>query len=170
MFKTIVWGTDGSELADSALDLVRELARQDGSRIVAVHVNELLYNRLNSSLPLADEPDVEDRIARQVEALRSEGFDATLEVRSGARDVATLVAGAARDVDADLIVVATHGRGGLKTALMGSVARALCHTAARPLLVVPASERSETAREPLSGRADCDWLIAHPERGSFAGR
>lgn len=137
MFETIVWGTDGSELADSALDLVRELARQDGARIVAVHANELLYNRLGSSLPLAAEPEVEQKIARQVEALRREGFDATLEVRSGGKDVATLVAGAAKDVDADLIVVATHGRGGFKTALMGSVARALCHNAGRPLLVVP---------------------------------
>jgi len=137
MFKTIVWATDGSELADSALDLVRELARQDGSKIVAVHANELLYGRLGGSPLLLDEPELEEKIGRQVEALRSDGFDAAIEVRSGSKDVATLIADAAKDVDADLIVVATHGRGGLGAALMGSVARALCHVAGRPLLVVP---------------------------------
>ncbi len=51
--------------------------------------------------------------------------------------MATLIAQAAEDVDADLIVVATHGAGGFTAALMGSVARALCHTAKRPVLVIP---------------------------------
>jgi nucleotide-binding universal stress UspA family protein len=137
MFKTIVWATDGSELADVALDTVRELARQDGSRIVAVHANELLRGRFGGAPVFADEPDLEEKVRAQVEELRSVGLDATLEIRSGSKDVATLIADAARDVDADLIVVATHGRGGVTAALMGSVARALCHTAGRPLLVVP---------------------------------
>ena len=137
MFKTIVWATDGSELADFALDTVRELARQDGSKIVAVHANELLRGRFGGGPVFADEPDLEEKIRAQVEELHSVGLDATLEIRSGSKDVATLIADAAGDVDADLIVVATHGRGGMTAALMGSVARALCHTAGRPLLVVP---------------------------------
>ena len=137
MFKTIVWATDGSVLADGALDHVRELARQDGSKIVAVHANELLRGRLGGAPLLADEPELEEKIGKQVEELRSGGLDATLEIRSGTKEVATLIADAAEDVDADLIVVATHGSGGLTAALMGSVARALCHTARRPLLVVP---------------------------------
>ena len=137
MFKTIVWATDGSELADAALDTVRELARQDGSRIVAVHANEQLRGRFGGAPVLADEPELAEKIREQVEELRKVGLDATLEVRSGSADVATLIARAARNVDADLIVVATHGRGGVTAALMGSVARALCHTAGRPLLVVP---------------------------------
>lgn len=137
MFKTIVWATDGSELADAALDHVRELARQDGSKIVAVHANELLHGRLGGSPALADEPELEEKIGKRIEELRKDGFDATLEIRSGNKDVAKLIAEAAEDVDASLIVVATHGAGGLTAALMGSVARALCHTARRPLLVVP---------------------------------
>jgi nucleotide-binding universal stress UspA family protein len=137
MFRTIVWATDGSVLADSALDHVRELARQDGSKIVAVHANELLRGRLGGAPLLADEPELVEKIGKQIEELRSAGLDATLEIRSGTKDVAMLIADAAEDVDADLIVVATHGSGGLTAALMGSVARALCHTARRPLLVIP---------------------------------
>ena len=78
-----------------------------------------------------------EKIARQVEELREAGIDASLEIRSGSHDVATLVARAAEDVDADLIVVATHGRGPVQAAVMGSVARGLCHAAHRPVLVVP---------------------------------
>jgi nucleotide-binding universal stress UspA family protein len=137
MFRTIVWATDGSELADGALEYVRELARDHGSRIVAVHANELLRGRFGGAPLLADEPDLREKVAKQVDELKSVGIDVTLEVRSGSNDVATLIAEAAEDVDADLIVVGTHGHGGFTAALMGSVARALCHTAGRPVLVVP---------------------------------
>lgn len=145
MFETIVWATDGSELADGALEHVKELARIHDSKIVAVHANELLAGRFGGAPLFADEPDVREKVARQVEALRAEGLDAQLEIRTGSHDVATLIAKAAEDVDADLIVVGTHGHGGLAAALMGSVARALCHTARRPVLVVPPSRLIEPA-------------------------
>jgi nucleotide-binding universal stress UspA family protein len=154
MFKTIAWATDGSELADKALDHVRELAEIHGSRIVAVHANQLITGRGGGGPVLADEPDLRDKIADQVEELRKAGFDAKLEVRSGHHDVATLVETAAEEVDADVIVVGTHGHGGVAAALMGSVARGLCHTAHRPVLVVPpatrVAERSEDKAEELA--------------------
>ncbi|HEY5660366.1 MAG TPA: universal stress protein [Gaiellaceae bacterium] len=137
MFKTIVWATDGSELADGALEHVRELARLHNSQIVAVHANELLQGRAGGSPVFADEPELEQKIAKQVEELRAVGVDARLVIRTGTKDVAKLIADAADEVDADLIVVATHGHGGIAAAIIGSVARALTHTAGRPVLVVP---------------------------------
>ena len=141
MFKTIVWATDGSELADRALENVRQLAEIHGSRIVAVHANQLLTGRGGGGPVLADEPDLRERIADQVEELRKAGFDAKLDVRSGHHEVAKLVESAAEEVDADLIVVGTHGHGGVAATLMGSVARSLCHISSRPLLVVPPPTR-----------------------------
>jgi nucleotide-binding universal stress UspA family protein len=141
MFRTIVWATDGSELADGALEQVRELARIHNSRIVAVHANEVLRGRAAGAPLLADEPDLREKIGTQVEELRKVGVDATLEIRTGSRDVPVLIAKAADEVDADLIVVGTHGRGGFTAAVMGSVARALCHTAGRPVLVVPPPQK-----------------------------
>ena len=149
MFETIAWATDGSELADKALEHVRKLAEIHGSRIVAIHANELLTGRAGGAPLYADEPDLQEKIAGQVDDLRRTGFNAELKVRTGSKDVAKLVANAADEVDADLIVVGTHGRGGVTAALLGSVARGLCHTSHRPVLVVPpalrADERSEDA-------------------------
>lgn len=147
MFETIAWATDGSELADSALGHVRELAQIHGSRIVAVHANELLTGRAGGSPLLADEPDLQKKIGAQVEELRSAGFDATLKILSGGEDVAKLVARAAEEADADLVVVGTHGRGGVKAAVLGSVARTLCHTSHTPVLVVPRSDRVEASSD-----------------------
>ena len=130
---------------------------EDGSRIVAVHANELMRGRSSGYAALADEPELEEKIAKQVEELRSVGIDATLEIRGDTKSVATLIAEAAEEVDADLIVVATHGSGGLKTALMGSVARALCHTAKTPGARDPAGEEARAgSREgrPASQRSE----------------
>ena len=143
MFETIVWASDGSELADQALEHVRSLAEIHGSRIVAVHANEVLIGRAGGAPALADEEDIRQKLGRQVEELRAAGFDARLEVRTGSQHVATLVERAASDVDAGLIVVGTHGRGGVRAALLGSVARGLCHTARRPVLIVPPAEAIE---------------------------
>lgn len=143
MFKTIAWATDGSELADSALEHVRQLARIHGSRIVAVHANEVLRGRYGGAPLFADETDIREKIEAQVEELRSAGFDTGLEIRSGADDVARLIDRAADEAGADLVVVGTHGRGGVTATLLGSVARALCHTSRRPVLVVPPADRVE---------------------------
>ena len=137
MFETIVWATDGSDLADGALEHVVELAQVHHSRIVAVHANELLAGRYGGAPLSADEPEMREKIAQQVEELQAAGFDTELEIRSGSHDVATLIARAADDVNADLIVVGTRGHGVLVAALMGSVARGLCHHAHQPVLVVP---------------------------------
>jgi nucleotide-binding universal stress UspA family protein len=137
MFETIVWATDGSELADRALPYVTELARANGSRIVAVHANELLRGRFGGAPLLADEPDVREQIAEQIDGLKADGFDVELKIASGTTDTADLVAHAAKDVGADLIVVGTHGHGGFKSAVLGSVARGLLHASSCPVLAVP---------------------------------
>ncbi|HVM56694.1 MAG TPA: universal stress protein [Gaiellaceae bacterium] len=137
MFETIVWATDGSDLADRALPTVTELARVHGSRIVAVHANELLRGRYSGTPLLADEPDIRDKIEQQLTELKADGFEVELNVASGTEDVAALIARAAVNVDADLIVVGTHGHGGFKSAVLGSVARGLLHTATCPVLAIP---------------------------------
>jgi nucleotide-binding universal stress UspA family protein len=137
MFETIVWATDGSDLSDGALAHVVEIAQANQSKIVAVHANELLAGRYGGAPLSADEPEMREKIAEQVEGLKKAGFDAELEIRTGSHDVATLIARAADDVNADLIVVGTHGHGVLAAAVMGSVARGLCHHAHQPVLVVP---------------------------------
>lgn len=137
MFETIVWATDGSELADRALEQVKELARLHHSKIVAVHGNELTELISGRAPALTDEPELHAKIARQVEELVGEGFDAELRVESGPGDVSDLVATAARDIGADAIVVGTHGHGGFKAAVLGSVTLGLLHSAGCPILVIP---------------------------------
>lgn len=152
MFETIVWATDGSELADRALQTVTDLARVHHSKIVAVHANELLYGRYGGAPLLTDEPELREKVERQVAELVADGFDVELELPSGGNDAAVLIAKAAEDVGADVIVVGTHGHGAIAAALLGSVARGLLHAAHCPVLAVPplrgaAGEKTENLPE-----------------------
>ena len=139
MFKNIVWATDGSESADRALALAKELASTYRAKLFAIHSDEHLVGGRSGGVPvLADEPDVRARIRAQVETARTEGYDASLEVvRSSAGRTAHVIADFAHDVDADVIVVGTRGHSPLAGALLGSVTQGLLHVASCPVLAVP---------------------------------
>ena len=81
MFETIVWATDGSELSDSALPLVTELARAHGSKIVVFHANELFHGgRMSGGPVFADEEELQAKIQKQIDDLSDAGFTAELKV------------------------------------------------------------------------------------------
>ena len=156
MFDTIVWATDGSELADATLPLVTELAGIHGSKIVTVHVNEQLRGgRFAGGPVLADEEELRLKIEGQVADLRAAGFPAELEiVESRRHDTAALIAEAAGQAAADLIVVGTRGHGTAGALIHGSVARDLSHVAHCPVLTVPPIGREvpeEHERHALTG-------------------
>ena len=67
--------------------------------------------------------------------------DVPLKVVNGTHAVPELIATAAREVEADLIVVGTHGWGGFRETMLGSVARGLLHEAFCPVLSIPPETR-----------------------------
>jgi len=145
MFRTIIWATDGSDAADGALAFTEELARALGSKIVAVHATHLVSGGFNGGASLAEDDDVQRKIKGQVEGLRSRGLDARLNVRlSPHKDTPHAIVEAAEDHEADLIVVGTHGKGGVPSALFGGVAKRLARLASCPVLVVPAHVKIRT--------------------------
>ena len=65
-----------------------------------------------------------------------------------AGDPAAKIATVARDEDVDLIVMATHGSGGLTRLTMGSVATSVLHRAATPMLLVrPVATRQSATNQ-----------------------
>jgi nucleotide-binding universal stress UspA family protein len=152
MFKTILWATDGSETAALALPYALGLAEPDKAKLVVAHIREIFVGRGGGYPVLADETELREQIAGQVKDLRDGGLDATFVVRTcTGGHAARTIAAIAEEVEADLIVVGTHGYGRLANALLGSVTQGLLHTGVCPVLAVPTGTAVEAPTPELAG-------------------
>jgi nucleotide-binding universal stress UspA family protein len=83
VFETIVWATDGSEIASEALPTLTELGLTHGATIVAVHVDQRFRGgRFEVGPQLADEEGAVTKITEQVADLCEAGLDARLLVET----------------------------------------------------------------------------------------
>lgn len=139
---SLVLGVDGSEDARAAAALAGQLAQRLGLRLVIVHARQNLravaaYPRAHSSTPpITGQEDSVQRLVDQVvdQARQTAAMEATTVVEPG--PPAEVLEQVAEREDARLIVVAARGAGGVRTALLGSVAAELGATAGRPVLML----------------------------------
>jgi len=130
--------TDFSSCAEEAWVAAQRLAKAFGSELVLAHVlaEAAAFSGAPFARGLGEDMFAEARrwAEREIEAwaqrARDAGLGARVQLRAGnaAREIVNL----ATDERADLIVIGTHGRGGLDRALLGSVAdrvirQAPCH-------------------------------------------
>ncbi|MDZ7704627.1 MAG: universal stress protein [Trueperaceae bacterium] len=84
------------------------------------------------------EKELSGVLHESMEGLEQAGFNVSLTVRFG--KPAEEIAAASEREHLDLIIMATHGRTGVRRALMGSVAEGVLREAGVPVLMVRASE------------------------------
>ena len=150
MFKTIVWATDGSDAADAALPYAKGLAEGEGHKLVVAHSKELLHGRAGGYPMYADEDEVQAKIRRQADELRSEGLDVTLRIETvGAPGAAKTIADVTRSCGGDVVVVGTRGHTAIGGLLLGSVTQRLLHIATCPVLAIPAKVAVEEPEREL---------------------
>lgn len=154
--QTILHPTDFSACSETAFHVASSLAREGGGRLIVFHVapTAVVYGGSFSNVPT--DPRVyrhafEKRL-RHIQLLTwgepsEESEEAAqpvvLEHRLREGDTAAEILRTAHDVAADLIVMGTHGRTGLKRMLMGSVAEAVLRGATCPVLTVKAPVSTE---------------------------
>ena len=136
---------DGSKLAEQALPVAAELARELGVPVRLVRALDVDLVRAAvqagpavAAAHAASQARLETGILAELEAraasLREQGAAATAEVLHGAAVPALLAA----LVPDDLLVLTTHGRGNVGRWLLGSVAEPLVRQAVAPVLLVRA--------------------------------
>jgi nucleotide-binding universal stress UspA family protein len=140
-FKRIVVSLDGSSVAEQILPEVVALAKVDESELTLLRV---VVPRMSSQKAIANEctpwwdKDVaaaEAYLFRTADKLREAGLRTMTDVVIG-ENVAQSIADYAARESSDLVAIATHGRGGLSRAFIGSVADALTRTSHTSLLVL----------------------------------
>ena len=140
MFKSIIWATDGSEAADTALPYVKSLAGREQVALTIVHCDEVLMARGGGQPLRANEPDLKAKIESQAAELRKDIPEVNVRILNGAGGgAAHQIAEVAQETGADLIVVGTRGHTALGGLLLGSVTQRLLHIASCPVLAIPRS-------------------------------
>jgi nucleotide-binding universal stress UspA family protein len=155
-YKTILYATDLSENAAHAFRYAIGISRADRARIHLLHVlpevDAAMLNYISTVMgeeKLADfelehKDEIKDQIRLRLHRFAKEELAdhpedmeriADIEVHHGHPVVQILEV--ADRIDADLIVLGTHGKGLIKHAFLGSVAEKVLRKAHRPVLVVP---------------------------------
>jgi nucleotide-binding universal stress UspA family protein len=146
MYKRILVTTDGSALSKKAVKNAVELASSVGAELVALHVvprYPTSYFEGGVSLSHAEVGRIEKQWAEQgqatVDAVREQAERAGVKARAAiARSdlVAEAIVAAARKHKCDLVVMASHGRKGLKRLLLGSETQHVLTHSSVPVLVL----------------------------------
>jgi nucleotide-binding universal stress UspA family protein len=141
LIRTVLVPVDFSDCSLAGLRYAVQLARDVGARIVVLHVTDLGPVMMTTdycgsrTCIKAAEHRCGDQMKRFLSRVDLDG----VPVDSCA--IAGYCPGAIHEVAAkqraDLIVIATHGRTGLRRAVMGSVAEGTVRHAVCPVLVVP---------------------------------
>lgn len=142
MFAHLLVPLDGSALAETALPAAVALARRLSARISVLHVVEPhAAPTVHGDRHLTRAQDAEAYLDQIVEQLAAQHVQARAIVRYGSADVAREIAATAVAVSADLTVLCTHGRGGVRGAIFGSVAQQVLQQGKTPVLLTTPSER-----------------------------
>lgn len=150
MFERIAVALDGSECSMQAFDLALQLAGSVGAEIGVCSVVDPVVVAGSAPPSPAMELVVRDMetsarrlVTEAVERARQAGLVASGQTRSGVP--AYEVIKYAEHFHADLIVMGTHGRKGVKHLLMGSVAEMILRESAIPVLVIRGAKTADRA-------------------------
>jgi nucleotide-binding universal stress UspA family protein len=136
---------DGSRPAAAALDPAIELAEALGGELLLLGVAE--HPRDTADADLASTRQYLNRTAQK---LRARGHRIATEVRSG--EPAAVIMAVRRELDADVLVLATRGRGRTDARRLGPVVASIIQRSAVPILLVrPAALSRAPDRAPATG-------------------
>jgi len=146
LFKRILVATDFGEASERALEVALDLAARFDSELTLVHIWEFPSYEYLDGVPMPN--DFAERVA---EAARARMAGTISSVKSRCPNVKSIVKmgvvwsevlRTVEETKPDLLVVGTHGRRGLKRAILGSVAEKLVRSSSVPVLTVHGSEKS----------------------------
>jgi nucleotide-binding universal stress UspA family protein len=139
---------DLSQSTEMIVDKVKEITRGCPADVWILHNAlpepghiEFKVDPIEARKNLAEKFHNEHREIQDIaEQLRKSGLDSKALLVHG-ETVETILKEAA-DLDVDMIVVGTHGRGAMHQLIMGSISEEIIHKSRCPVLVIPTHERT----------------------------
>lgn len=175
VFTHLLVPLDGSRMAESALPAAGELAGRMGAKVTLLHVLEQgAPETVHGDRHLSRPDEAVTYLAQTAQWLASRGLAVSFIVhQQEGGDVAEAIASRGAEIDADLVVLCTHGRGGVRGLLFGPVAQQVLRRGRIPVfLVQPSDGREQTfvcrrLLVPLDGSDTAE--AAQPPASAVAG-
>jgi nucleotide-binding universal stress UspA family protein len=148
MYAKIMVAIDGSAIAMRALEEAMQLAKSLGAELMPVYVVEYPHayvSDLGYDPPTISETLINEgtrALEKAICLMKNQSIaprSLLVDDRYTLSSIAEQLQKASEEYGADLIVLGTHGRGGFKRLLLGSVAEAFVRLSTRPVLLVPAA-------------------------------
>ncbi len=153
MFEQILVPLDGSDLAETVLPYVEELAKKFGSQLVLIQTIQsagqiaamsqsgagleagiAAYPESIDEIQRAERNVAEEYFSRISAKLQADGITPTVVIAEG--NPADRILEESKKDGIDLIAISTHGRSGFGRALFGSVADKVIRDSGIPVLVI----------------------------------
>lgn len=157
MFRRVMVAVDGSAFSEQAIGWASVIARAASARLhlVMVHEGRALAGR--GTIFVSEHVDAQQRemeldyLATLAERVGAEtGLEVDAALRTGVPAAALAAAAARRKID--LLVLSTHGRGGLSRLWLGSVADGVVRRSRVPVLLVRPAEAAAPPTPPAIRR------------------
>jgi nucleotide-binding universal stress UspA family protein len=147
MFKHLLVPLDGSSLAETALPAAAYLAQLFGASVTLIHVIEKdAPKEIHKDRHLTEPEEAEAYLKDVASRAFPEGTKVEWHVHiEEVKDVARSIVLHAQELEPDLLVMCTHGRGGVRDWLMGSIAQQVVAAGKTPLLLIPPLDEGQTA-------------------------
>jgi nucleotide-binding universal stress UspA family protein len=153
MFKRLLVPLDGSGFASQALPYAAEVAERFGAELILIQVIKpatavidagaaigVAFAGSEAAVQAALEGDKQKAaramryLSGKVQAIRSRHVQSSYRVLIG--DIAHSIMEFSEKENIDLVVMTTHGKSGLRRAVMGSVADVVIRESGKPVLVI----------------------------------
>eukprot|EP00775_Hariotina_reticulata_P010737 gene10737-10893_t len=167
------WAMQQMHRAGDVLQLVHCLPRLQPGRLVAVQGTGLLR------VPHIDPALIAEKSLADASSNLSRKFEGRLDESGVKACIGAQLCGIAEESQAAAVVVASSSRGGLREALLGSVASYLTHHCVMPVVVLHRPKESSSTTEPQQASAATEesqvtWLLSAtsgaPQRPKLMGK
>ena len=140
-FRNFLVPLDGSHLAESVLPLVERLAAAFAGKVRLLHIMEQhAPSTIHGERHLTSGTEADDYLTTAAARLRTLGITVEIHVHGAKEgDVARSIVEHTQELDSDIVVLCTHGKGGLREFLFGSIAQQVLQRGTRPILLIPPS-------------------------------
>ncbi len=146
MYKHILVAVDGSETSNLALNEAIRLASEQQATIRLIHVVDLIptYTDLETPSQVVEYQEALRKIGQDVltgcqSLTKKSGIQADVQlhiIETPGEHIYDAIEAEAMRWPADLIVIGTHGRRGIRRFILGSIAEGVIRVASKPVLLI----------------------------------